>query len=322
MNNLTGLAQQVFSGLSTQSLDIQLSANSMQKEMDKPFQMPNNLYEFGIANQCMPFDDVRRIFAMYEQALRLKDNLIANLLEKNQQLEQEKQRLQQATQRIPLLEEHIKFLEEHPTTTNIYNAPHYQADKIEKHTDIEVGSQNISNGGVGINYSKPTPTTIPPAPDTHSNMTATAPESYSTPEESYTPLTFDQRIQRESTPIQVFYEKVSLRGFFAMPLITCLTDDSKILLLYEITKQSNTPFATAMIHYLQYYEHCHNQYEEFSKNSFYNHIAAALNNTVSAETIKKNFMSIDNSADYLRDKYSAWQLRPNVEAFYNQLEKN
>ena len=41
MNNLTGLAQQVFSGLSTQSLDIQLSANSMQKEMDKPFQMPN-----------------------------------------------------------------------------------------------------------------------------------------------------------------------------------------------------------------------------------------------------------------------------------------
>ena len=320
MNNFVGLSKQVFSGIRAESIYTQISA-SIQKEMDKPFQMPNNLYEFGIANQCMPFDDVRRIFAMYEQALRLKDNLIANLLEKNRLLEQEKQRLQQATQRIPLLEEHIKFLEQHPTTTNIYNAPHYQADKIEKHTDIEVGSQNISNGGVGINYSKPTPTTMPPTPDVHSNKTATAPESYSTPEECYSPLTFDQRIQRESTPIQVFYEKVSLRGFFAMPVITCLTDDSKILLLYEITKQSNTPFATAMIHYLQYYEHCHNQYEEFSKNSFYNHIAAALNNTVSAETIKKNFMSIDNPADYLREKYSAWQLRIEVEAFYNQLEK-
>lgn len=320
MKSYLDLAQNVFSGIHAESLYTKLSA-SMQKEMDQPFQMPNNLYEFGNANQCMPFDDVRRIFAMYEQALRLKDNLIANLLEKNRQLEQETQRLQQATQRIPLLEEHIKFLEEHPTTTNIYNAPHYQADKIEKHTDIEVGSQNISNGGIGINYSKPTPTTMPPTPDTHSNQTTTAPESYSTPEESYTPLTFDQRIQRESTPIQVFYDKVSLRGFFAMPVITCLTDDSKILLLYEITKQSNTPFATAMIHYLQYYEHCHNQYEEFSKNSFYNHIAAALNYTVSAETIKKNFMSIDNPADYLREKYSAWQLRTEVEAFYNQLEK-
>ena len=157
MNNFVGLTKQVFSGIRAESIYTQLSA-SMQKEMDKPFQMPNNLYEFGIANQCMPFDDVRRIFAMYEQALRLKDNLIANLLEKNRQLEQEKQRLQQATQRIPLLEEHIKFLEEHPTTTNIYNAPHYQADKIEKHSDVEIGSMNVSQGGVGINYSKPVPT--------------------------------------------------------------------------------------------------------------------------------------------------------------------
>ena len=321
MNNFVGLSKQVFSGIRAESIYTQLSA-SMQKEMDKPFQMPNNLYEFGIANQCMPFDDVRRIFAMYEQALRLKDNLIANLLEKNRQLEQEKQRLQQATQRIPLLEEHIKFLEQHPTTTYIYNAPHYQAERIEKHTDIEVGSQSISNAGIGISYSKPAATNMPPTTDTHPKQTTAETEAYDTPTENYPLLTFDQRILQESTPIQIFYEKVSAKGFFAMPAITRLTDDSKIQLLYEITKQSNTPFATAMIHYLQYYEHCHNQYEEFSKNSFYNHIAAALNNTVSAETIKKNFMSIDNSADYLRDKYSAWQLRSNVEAFYNQLEKN
>ena len=78
MNNFVGLSKQVFSGIRAESIYTQLSA-SMQKEMDQPFQMPNNLYEFGIANQCMPFDDVRRIFAMYEQALRLKDNLIANL---------------------------------------------------------------------------------------------------------------------------------------------------------------------------------------------------------------------------------------------------
>ena len=320
MNSYIDSVQKTNGQFTAQLFDLQLS-DKLKTEMDKPFRKPFYHYELSIADQLMQFDDVRRIFAMYEQALRLKDNLIDNLLEKNRLLEQEKQNWQQQAQRVPLLEEHIKFLEEHPTITNIYNAPHYQADKIEKHTDIEVGSQSISNGGVGINYSKPTPTTMPSSPDAHANKTATEPESYSTPNANYTPLTFDQRIQRESIPVQVFYEKVSLKGFFAMPIITCLTDDSKIQLLYEITKQSNTPFATAMLHYLQYYEHCHNQYEEFSKNNFYNHISAALNNTVSSETIKKNFMSIDNPADYLRDKYSAWQLRPEVEAFYNQLEK-
>ena len=320
MNSYIDSVQKTNGQFTAQLFDLQLS-DKLKTEMDKPFRKPFYHYELSIADQLMQFDDVRRIFAMYEQALRLKDNLIDNLLEKNRLLEQERQNWQQQAQRVPLLEEHIKFLEEHPTITNIYNAPHYQADKIEKHTDIEVGSQNISNGGVGINYSKPTPTTMPSTPDAHANKTVTEPESYSTPNANYTPLTFDQRIQGESIPVQVFYEKVSLRGFFAMPIITCLTDDSKIQLLYEITKQSNTPFATAMLHYLQYYEHCHNQYEEFSKNDFYKHIAAALNNTVSNETIKKNFMSIDNPADYLRDKYSAWQLRPEVEAFYNQLEK-
>lgn len=148
MYNCTGLSQRVFSGLSAR----------IKKEMEKPFLMPNHDYELEDANQCMHVDDARRIFAMYELTLTLKDNLIANLLDKNRQLEQEKQQLKQDAQRIPLLEEHIKFLEEHPTTTYIYNAPYYQAERIEKHTDIEVGSQNISNGGVGINYSKPVPT--------------------------------------------------------------------------------------------------------------------------------------------------------------------
>jgi hypothetical protein len=44
------------------------------------------------------------------------------------------------------LEEKVKFLEEHPTTNYVYNAMHYQADRIEKHIDVEVGTQNISNG--------------------------------------------------------------------------------------------------------------------------------------------------------------------------------
>lgn len=318
MKSYLDLAQNVFSGIHAESLYTKLSA-SMQKEMDKPFLMPNHDYELEDANQCMPFDDVRRIFAMYEQALRLKDNLIANLLDKNRQLEQEKQQLKQDAQRIPLLEAHIKFLEEHPTTTYIYNAPHYQAERIEKHTDIEVGSQNISNGGVGINYSKPTPTTMPPTPDTHSNKTATAPESYSTPEESYTPLTFDQRILSESTPVQVFYEKVSAKGFFAMPAITRLTDDSKIQLLYEITKQSNTPFATAMIHYLQYYEYIHRQFEGFSKEQFYRHISIALD--TSFDTIKKNFLSIFSTSEEIKQKYHAWNFTTAVVDFYNALEK-
>jgi hypothetical protein len=290
----------------------------MQKEMDKTFLMPNHDYELDDAIQCMPFDDVRQIFAMYEQALKLKDNLIANLLEKNRQLEQEKQQLKQDTQRIPLLEEQIKFLEQHPTTTYIYNAPHYQAERIEKHTDIEVGSQSISNGGIGISYSKPAATSTSTA--AQAAPTTTQPQTYDAfPEETTASLTFDQRILSESTPVQVFYEKVSAKGFFAMPAITCLTDDSKIQLLYEITKQSNTPFATAMIHYLQYYEYIQRQFEGFSKEQFYRHISMALETNF--DTIKKNFLSISSTSEEIKQKYHAWNFTTEVVDFYNALEK-
>lgn len=323
MNNFVGLFKQVFSGLHAESIYTQLAA-SIQKELDKPFLMPNYNYEVDNAEQCMHVDDAHRIFAMYEQTLTFKDKLIANLLEKNRYLEQEKQRLQQDTQRIPLLEEHIKFLERHPTTTNIYNAPiynapHYQAERIEKHTDIEVGSQSISNGGIGINYSTPTATNMPPITDTHPKQTTAETEAYDTPTENYPLLTFDQRILQESTPIQIFYEKVSAKGFFAMPAITRLTDDSKIQLLYEITKQSNTPFATAMIHYLQYYEHIQHQYEGFSKEQFYRHISMALNTKF--DTIKKNFLSISSTSQEIKQKYLAWKFTSTVEEFYNALEK-
>ena len=308
MYNCTGLSQRVFSGLSAR----------MQKEMDKTFLMPNHDYELDDAIQCMPFDDVRQIFAMYEQALKLKDNLIANLLEKNRQLEQEKQQLKQDTQRIPLLEEQIKFLEQHPTTTYIYNAPHYQAERIEKHTDIEVGSQSISNGGIGISYSKPAATSTSTA--AQAAPTTTQPQTYDAfPEETTASLTFDQRILSESTPVQVFYEKVSAKGFFAMPAITRLTDDSKIQLLYEITKQSNTPFATAMIHYLQYYEYIQRQFEGFSKEQFYRHISMALETNF--DTIKKNFLSISSTSEEIKQKYHAWNFTTEVVDFYNALEK-
>ena len=308
MYNCTGLSQQVFSGLSAR----------MQKEMDKTFLMPNCDYELDDAIQCMPFDDVRQIFAMYEQALKLKDNLIANLLEKNRQLEQEKQQLKQDTQRIPLLEEQIKFLEQHPTTTYIYNAPHYQAERIEKHTDIEVGSQSISNGGIGISYSKPAATSTSTA--AQAAPTTTQPQTYDAfPEETTASLTFDQRILSESTTVQVFYEKVSAKGFFAMPAITRLTDDSKIQLLSEITKQSNTPLATAMIHYLQYYEYIQRQFEGFSKEQFYRHISMALDTNF--DTIKKNFLSISSTSEEIKQKYHAWNFTTEVVDFYNALEK-
>ena len=92
MYNCTGFSQLVFSGLSAR----------IQKELEEPVLMPKYDYELDDADQCMPVDDARRIFAMYELTLTLKDNLIANLLEKNRQLEQEKQQLKQDTQRIPL----------------------------------------------------------------------------------------------------------------------------------------------------------------------------------------------------------------------------
>ena len=308
MYNCTGFSQLVFSGLSAR----------IQKELEEPVLMPKYDYELDDADQCMPVDDARRIFAMYELTLTLKDNLIANLLEKNRQLEQEKQQLKQDTQRIPLLEEQIKFLEQHPTTTYIYNAPHYQAERIEKHTDIEVGSQSISNGGIGISYSKPAATSTSTA--AQAAPTTTQPQTYDAfPEETTASLTFDQRILSESTPVQVFYEKVSAKGFFAMPAITRLTDDSKIQLLYEITKQSNTPFATAMIHYLQYYEYIQRQFEGFSKEQFYRHISMALDTNF--DTIKKNFLSISSTSEEIKQKYHAWNFTTEVVDFYNALEK-
>lgn len=140
-------------------------------------------------------------------------------------------------------------------------------------------------------------------------------------EDLATAPTFHQRIQCESTTIQTFYEKTNLKGFFAMKPIVRLTDDSKIKLIKEITKKSNTPFAIALLHYLKYYEHCQQQYEGYSKNSYYAHLAAALDFSVSEETIKKNFTSITSNADSIRDKYSAWQFIKQAEDFYNKLEK-
>lgn len=140
-------------------------------------------------------------------------------------------------------------------------------------------------------------------------------------EELETPPTFHQRIWCESTNVQTFYNKTNPKGFFAMEPIVRLTDDSKIKLIKEITKKSNTPFAVALLHFLKYYEHCLQQFNGYSKNSYYAHLAAALDFAVSEETIKKNFTSIVSTADSIRDKYSAWQLLKSAEDFYNKLEK-
>lgn len=145
---------------------------------------------------------------------------------------------------------------------------------------------------------------------------------YSIPtEEIEAAPTFHQRIQCEATTIRTFYNKTNLKGFFAMESIVRLTDDSKIKLLKEITKKSNTPFAIALLHYLKYYDHCLQQFEGYSKNSYYAHLAAALDFAVTEETIKKNFISITSTADTIRDKYSAWQFFKQAEDFYNKLEK-
>ena len=131
--------------------------------------------------------------------------------------------------------------------------------------------------------------------------------------------TFHQRILCESSTIQTFYNKTNPKGFFAMQPVVKLSDDSKIKLIKEITKKSNTPFAIALLNYLKYYEHCQQQFDGFSKNNYYAHIAAALDFSVLEETIKKNFISINSTADSIRDKYSAWQLLKQAEDFYNTL---
>lgn len=150
MKSYIELATRVFSGEAFDKFDQQLS-DSLAHQVSKSLLKPSQHYEFSNSDSFICFDDVRRIFAMYEQALRLKENLIANLREENQRLKKE-------NQKIPILEDKIKFLEEHPTVVYNYNAPHYQADKIEKQSDVEIGSMNVSQGGVGINYSKPVPT--------------------------------------------------------------------------------------------------------------------------------------------------------------------
>ena len=119
MNSYIDLVQKTNGQFTAQLYELQLS-DKLKTDMDKPFCKPFNLYELSVADQLMSFDDVRRIFAMYEKTLRLKDNLIANLLEKCRLLEQENQEWQQQAQRVPLLEEHIKFLEEHESVERSY----------------------------------------------------------------------------------------------------------------------------------------------------------------------------------------------------------
>jgi hypothetical protein len=134
---------------------------------------PKPILHYAVDSSKLYADAYNQLTATMSRLLDTRDLLILHLQEENERLRNE-------NSRISILEDRIKFLENHPTTVNNFYAPYYEADKIEKHTDIEVGSQNISNGGIGINYSKPTPmpqaasATFAPQPPTSSEESASS----------------------------------------------------------------------------------------------------------------------------------------------------
>ena len=290
-----------FSKLSTRVYDLPLLKNALEQVSNEEPTNPNQTAEqqpksgmkFSIhASQLFPgIDELTNALALYLNPEELMTKYI--------QLQEENERLLEENKIIPYLEEEIESLKTHTTITNIHNyygpyycEPNYHPDTPSHYSDID-----------------------------HTSQTTTDTLAFSPIETSSTPLTFDQQIQSESTPVQIFYQKTSAIGFFSLRAITCLTDKSKIMLLREITKPNNTPFAVAMVYFLRYYEHILLQFEKFSKEQFYRHISAALDAKHRYDTIKKNFLSITTISEDIKIKYSAWQYTTTVENFYNSLEK-
>lgn len=148
--NSDKLAERVFETLARVKSNEHPLLNETNDPVDE-MAKPKPILHYAVDSSKLYADVYSHLTATMSRILDTRELLILHLKEENERLRSE-------NSRIPILEDRIKFLENHPTTVNNFYAPYYEADKIEKHSDVEIGSMNVSQGGVGINYSKPVPT--------------------------------------------------------------------------------------------------------------------------------------------------------------------
>ncbi len=167
--NSDKLAERVFETLARVKSNEHPLLNETNDPVDE-MAKPKPILHYAVDSSKLYADVYSHLTATMSRLLDTRELLILHLKEENERLRSE-------NSRIPILEDRIKFLENHPTTVNNFYAPYYEADKIEKHSDVEIGSMNVSQGGVGINYCKPTPTT-------QAASATSAPQPPTSPEES------------------------------------------------------------------------------------------------------------------------------------------
>jgi hypothetical protein len=128
--------------------------------------------------------------------------------------------------------------------------------------------------------------------------------------------TLEQKLLRESDPVQHFYETMEPVGFFKIDKTKVLSDNAKIALIRKFVEPNGIPFMVAMVNFLDYPSYFFKLISKEEKNLLYEKLRRAIRVT-SIDTISKNFSSLE--IDTYRIKYTAWKKSKEVDHFYEEL---
>ena len=126
----------------------------------------------------------------------------------------------------------------------------------------------------------------------------------------------EQKLLRESEPVQHFYEVMEPVGFFRLDKTKELSANAKIALVRKLVEPNGIPFMVAMVKKLDFPSYFFNLITKIEKNLLYEKLRSAIKATT-IDTISKNFSSFDN--ENYQIKYSAWNRTKEVDDFYKEL---
>lgn len=112
-----------------------------------------------------------------------------------------------------------------------------------------------------------------------------------------------------------FMDEVNLYHFTKLPKVNVLSNENQNRLIANIVS-SGTPYAVAMLNFLEYPVWLHKNYS-MNKESIYGHIAKALNSP--HRTIKGNLLALSPDSNSDRSKYTACQHEQKVKKYYKKL---
>ena len=128
--------------------------------------------------------------------------------------------------------------------------------------------------------------------------------------------TLEQKLLRESEPVQHFYDTMEPVGFFKTNKTKVLSDNAKLALMRKLVEPNGIPFMVAMVNKLEYPSYFFTLITKEEKNLLYEKLRRAIKAT-SIDTISKNFSSLES--DTYRIKYTAWNKTKEVDNFYEEL---